>query len=135
MLSTRYATAVLLLLGLAAVPTVIHSYRDSTIADGHSARGIPMRLAGETGAPTTRRAGWGEDRFGATDWTERRYGSPEVKLFVGRSFDSKRLYHHPELAVDYGQSYGQSEVVRLPGRPDVPVHVLRSADTRGRLAV
>jgi len=125
MLSTRYAAAVLVLLGLAAVPTVIHSYRDSTVADGRSARAIPMRLAGETGAPTARRAGWGEDRLGATDWIERRYGSPEVKLFVGRSFDAKRLYHHPELAVDYGQGYQKSEVVRLAGRPDVPVHMLR----------
>lgn len=135
MLSTRYAAAVLVLLGLAAVPTVIHSYRDSTIADGRSARAIPMRLAGETGAPTARRAGWGEDRLGATDWTERRYGSPEVKLFVARSFDPKRLYHHPELAVDYGQSYQGSEVVRLPGRPDVPVHLLRGENNSGRLAL
>ena len=136
MVSTRYVVPVLVLLALAAVPTVIHSYRDSTVDDGRSARAIPMVLAGEAGAPTTRRAGWGEDRFSSSDWTERRYGTPEVKLFVGRSFDPKRLYHHPELAVDYGPSYRSDGVIRLPARPDVPLHVLTTAEGgRGRIAV
>ena len=136
MISTRYLIPVLLLLALAAMPTVIHSYRDSSVHDGRSTGAIPMTLAGERGAPTTRRPGWGEDRFSATDWTERRYGTPEVKLFVGRSFDPKRLYHHPELAVDYGPSYRDGGVIRLAPRPDVPVHVLTSGgDNRGRVAM
>ena len=132
MFSTRFALPVVILLGLAAVPTVIHSYRDSTVPDGKSVRAIPMRIDGDLGAATTRRAGWGEERFSATDWTERQYRSKKVRLFMGRSFDSKKLYHHPELAVDYGNDYLAGTIVRLPERPDVPVHALRGsrADSR-----
>jgi hypothetical protein len=121
------------LLALASVPTVIHSYIDSSLSDGRTARAIPVRLAGEMGAATTRRANWGDDRLSSSDWIERRYaGPPAVKLFVARSFDPKRLYHHPELAVDYGPSYGTATTIRLPQRSDVPVHVLRGSGKDGR---
>ena len=136
MISTRFLAPISLLLAVAAIPTVIHSYRDSNVHDGRTARAIPLTLAGEAGVPTKRRPGWAEDRFSATDWTERRYGTPEVKLFVGRSFDPKRLYHHPELAVDYGPSYRDGGIVRLSARPDVPFHTLiSSGDNRGRVAI
>jgi hypothetical protein len=133
MLSTRFAAVVVALLALAAVPTVIHSYVGSAIDDGRSARALPARLAGGTGAETKRRASWGEDRFNSSDWVERRYaGPPEVKLAVARSFDAKKLYHHPELAVDYGPSYMPATTIRLPQRSDVPVHMLRGAQTSNR---
>jgi hypothetical protein len=132
MFSTRFAIPVVVLLGLAAVPTVIHSYRDSTVSDGKSVRTIPMQLDGDLGASTTRRAGWGEERFSATDWTERKYKGGKVRLFVGRSFDSKKLYHHPELAVDYGNDYEASTVVHLEKRPAIPVHVLRGGGPDAR---
>jgi hypothetical protein len=137
MLSTRFARPVLVLLALAAVPTVIHSYMDSAVPDGRSASAIPMRLAGEMGAATKRRASWGEERLASTDWTERRYGiRPEVKLAVARSFDAKKLYHHPELAIDYGPTYGAATVTRLPQRPDVPVYVLKGTQSNAnRLAL
>jgi hypothetical protein len=121
-----------MLCGLAAVPTVIHSYRDSTVSDGKSVRAIPMRLGGDLGAATTRRSGWGEERFSATDWTERHYKGNKVRLFMGRSFDSKKLYHHPELAVDYGNDYDAGAVIDLPQRPGVPVHVMRGSGTDSR---
>ena len=125
MFSTRFAAPVLALLVLAAVPTVIHSYVGSAVTDGRSARDLPMTLGTEHGAPTTRRANWG-DRVSSTDWIERRYVGPTtVKLFVGRSFDAKKLYHHPELAVDYGPNYAPVTTMRLPQRSDVPVYVLR----------
>ena len=133
MLSTRFAPAVLVLLGLAAVPTVIHSYMDSAEPDGRTTSAIPARLAGETGTPTKRRASWGEDRLASYDWFERRYGgAPEVKLAVARSFDAKKLYHHPELAIDYGPSYERVTTIRLPQRPDVPVHLLRGGQGNTR---
>jgi hypothetical protein len=137
MFSTRFALPVLVLLALAAVPTVIHSYMDSAVPDGRSASVIPMRLDGETGTATKRRASWGEERLGSNDWTERRYaGPPEVKLAIARSFDAKKLYHHPELAVDYGPTYAPATVTRLPQRPDVPVYVLRGTQTNAnRLAL
>jgi hypothetical protein len=137
MLTTRFATSVIVLLVVAAVPTVLHSYLDTTIVDGRSARSVPMTLAGETGVQTSRRENWGDDRLGSRDWTERRYPTfPEVKLFIGRSYDPKRLYHHPELAVDYGQAYGASSIIHLPARPDVPIHFLRGDDsTPTRIAI
>ena len=137
MFSTRFALPVLVLLALAAVPTVIHSYMGSAVPDGRSASAIPMRLDGETGTATKRRASWGEERLASNDWTERRYaGPPEVKLAIARSFDAKKLYHHPELAVDYGPTYAPATVTRLSQRPDVPVYVLRGTQTNAnRLAL
>jgi hypothetical protein len=133
MLSTRYAPAVLALVALAAVPTVIHSYMDSAAPDGRTTSAIPARLADETGTPTKRRASWGEDRLAAYDWFERRYArAPEVKLAVARSFDAKKLYHHPELAIDYGPGYERTTTIRLPQRPDVPVYMLRGGQGNSR---
>ena len=133
MFSTRFAPPVLVLLALAAVPTVIHSYMDSAAPDGRATAAIPARLDGETGVATKRRASWGEDRLGATDWFERRYaGPPEVKLAVARSYDAKKLYHHPELAIDYGPGYVPATTIRLASRPEVPVHVLRGSQNDGR---
>jgi hypothetical protein len=126
MFSTRFAAPVLALLTLAAVPTIIHSYVGSAVTDGRSAAELPTQLASQVGEKTKRRANWGEDRLSASDWIERRYaGPPVVKLFVGRSFDAKKLYHHPELAVDYGHNYSPVTTIRLPQRSDVPVYVLR----------
>lgn len=137
MLSMRYALPVAVLLAIAAVPTVIHSYMDSSRVDGRMTRDIPLRLADDIGAATSRRAGWGADRLASNDWIERAYGrTMPVRLFVGRSFDLKKLYHHPELAIDYGQSYGSHEVITLPQRPGMPVHVLRGGQSNAsRLAM
>jgi hypothetical protein len=133
MVSSRFAPAVLVLLALAAVPTVIHSYMGSAVPDGRTAMAIPVRLAGEAGTATKRRASWGDDRLASTDWFERRYtATPEVKLTVARSYDAKKLYHHPELAIDYGPSYERAETMTLPQRPGVPVHVLRGAQGSSR---
>jgi hypothetical protein len=43
---------------------------------------------------------------------------------VLRSYDLKRLYHHPELDVAYGAGYLTHDIVELPTLPGVPVHVL-----------
>ena len=137
MLSTRFAKPVLVLLALAAVPTVIHSYLDSAVPDGRTVRAIPTRLAGQVGVDAKRRASWGEDKLRSHDWIERRFaGPPEVKLVIARSFDAKKLYHHPELGVDYGPTYMAATLTRLPEREDVPVHVLRGMQSNSnRLAL
>jgi hypothetical protein len=137
MLSTRFAVPVAALLALAAVPTVIHSYFDTSVHDGRTARAIPAALAGEEGTDAKRRANWGHDRFASDDWIDRRYsGPPEVKLVVARSFDAKKLYHHPELAADYGEGYEAAEAIRLPGRSDIPVYLLRGGRAnRERMAL
>ena len=52
MISHRFAPLTAALLGLALVPTVIHSYRGLTIDDGLTVRSIPEVLAGMPSRPT-----------------------------------------------------------------------------------
>ena len=132
MISTRYAAAVCAVIMLALVPTIIHSYAGLVVQDGRSTATIPNTVAGFTAVPATRDAGWGERRFESHDWIERRYlsGSDEVLLTVLRSYDLKRLYHHPELDIAYGAGYLTEEIVELDGAEGIPIHLLRaSAET------
>lgn len=125
MISTRYAPALCGLIALALVPVVIHSYAGATAPDGRTARTIPAILGGFVGQPSARDAGWGKRRFESDDWIERRYtaAGDEVVFTIIRSYDLKRLYHHPELDVAYGTSLPVHRVVYWPDRPDIPVHV------------
>jgi len=131
-ISHRFAPITVALLALALIPTVIHSYRGLTIDDGLRVSAIPEVLAGARSAPTDRRARWVESNLAATDWIERNYrvGDDNIRLFAAQSFDPKRLYHHPELAVLRGYEAVPSGRAVLPGREDVPVHLLRMR--RGR---
>ncbi len=126
MIAPRYAVPVALALSLALLPTVIHSYRGMTLPDGRSAAAIPGTLGEWPSSPTTRRPAWVAEVFDSTDWVERVYrvGSDEVKLFVGRSYDAKRLYHHPELALLRGTETHGAGIAYAAARPDVPLHVL-----------
>ena len=129
MISTKYAAATCAVIMLALVPTIIHSYVGLVVQDGRSTATIPNTLAGFTSVPSNRDEGWGKRRFESDDWIERRYlsGRDEVLLTVLRSYDLKRLYHHPELDVAYGAGYLTEEIVELAGAPGVPVHLLRAS--------
>jgi len=63
--------------------------------------------------------------FGAHQWTERLYEKEgrTVRLFVGRSYDQKKLYHHPEIALSRGVDLEKGAWVKVKG---MPVHVMRS---------
>lgn len=126
MISPRYAAPVAALLALALVPTVIHSYRGARLDDGLRAAAIAETLDGMPSAPTGRRAGWVLDRFDSDDWIERTYtvNGFETRLFVARSYDPKRLYHHPELALLRGSQTTPAGVRASRARPDVPLHVI-----------
>jgi hypothetical protein len=50
-------------------------------------------------------------------------------LFVSRSYDLKRLYHHPELAVAYGSDLRDAGTLRLTG--DVVAHAFRGKSEQG----
>lgn len=130
MTSTRYALPVALVLMLALIPTVIHGYLSMKINDGLAAENIKPLLAGFTSIATNRQPGWGESTFGCEDWIERTYTDKQgrsLRLFVGRSYDHKRLYHHPELALSYGKDLKGTGQIRLPGQPEIPVNILRNA--------
>lgn len=137
MISPRYATAISVLVALALVPTVIHSYANVLVADQLSTSAIPSMLTGYTSAPSGRDAGWGARRFEATDWIERRYSSTsdEVLLTVLRSYDLKALYHHPELDIAYGTTFLRQETRTFARHPDIPIHVLYTDTERGSIAL
>lgn len=136
MTSTRYALPVAILLMLALIPTVIHGYLGMKTDDGLSTTRINRVLDNFTSTPTNRLPEWGEVTFGCTDWIERIYTDEQgksVRLFVGRSYDHKRLYHHPELALSYAKDLKGAGQIRLPGQPEIPVTLLRN-DMRPTMA-
>jgi hypothetical protein len=126
MISSRYAAATVLLIALALVPTVIHSYLDVTVDDGVSVQSIPETIDGMASRPTERKAAWVRTNFATAEWIERTYevDSRPVTLFAGRSYDAKRLYHHPELALLRGMSPSPAGTARVASAPRVPLFVI-----------
>lgn len=137
MTSARYAIPVVIVLMLALIPTVIHSYLDLKTDDGLSVTKISPVLDNFSSTPTNRQPGWGKETFGSMDWVERTYSNEQGKsfrLFVGRSYDHKRLYHHPELALSYAKDLRSEGQIRLPGQPEIPVNLLRNDTQPNRAA-
>jgi len=131
MISSRYALPVILLLGLALVPTVIHSYMQARVDDGRVTAKIPTTLIGISSQPYTRHnAEWVKGMFDSEDWIERIYkkeNGDKIRLFVARSYDHKLLYHHPELGLSHGSNLPSKGMLELPGEPKIPVYLLRNS--------
>jgi hypothetical protein len=138
MISSRYALPVILLLILALLPTIIHSYLGSEYDDGKTVQSIPKALADFSSQPYMRHKDpWVKSLFDSEDWIERIYKNSKgekVRLFVARSYDYKRLYHHPELALSHGVNLREEGITNLPGDPEIPTHVLRNSSGRGFVA-
>lgn len=137
MISLRYAWIVAIILALALIPTVIHSYLGLKASDGRQVKNIDTKLSGYTSRPTQRNANWGETIFNCFDWTERIYSDlseNKVRLFAGRSYDHKSLYHHPELTLSYGKNFTIKQQVSLSGPVEIPVKLLRYRDKIGLAA-
>lgn len=131
MISTRYATPVIILLALALIPTILHSYINARTDDGKSAHNISTTLGNFTSTPSKRNTRWGMDLFDSEDWLERDYQnqkSDKIRLFAARSYNHKRIYHHPELALTHGHSLNKKEIINLPGHPEIPVHIFNNAN-------
>lgn len=134
MISRRYAVPVALLLVIALVPTLIHGYLGTRTDDGLSAARSVPELAGYRIGGSSKNPGWGKEIFDSGDWFERNYRGPAgdtLRLFVARSFDQKKLYHHPDLVLSYGRELEPARLVPLPGMPGVPVHLLQHKRSRG----
>jgi len=135
MISSRYVIPIILLLTLALLPTFIHSYLGSMSDDGRSVRSIPTVLAGFSSEPYLRHKDpWVKSLYGSEDWMERIYKNnkgEKIRLFVARSYDFKKLYHHPELALSYASDLKEEGIVMLPGDPEIPVFILRNSKGRG----
>ena len=134
MISARYTVLVCALLAVALVPTIIHSYVGARADDGRVTQAVGSTLAGLVSKPTDRRAQWVEETYDSVDWIERSYTGADganVRLFVARSYNLKRLYHHPELGVARGIDLKRSVTLSLPALNDAPVQVLRAQSGRG----
>ena len=127
MMSTRHALPVIILIMLALIPTIIHSYLNLKTGDNLSTHQINQVLGAYVSKPTQRQSEWGKDTFACYDWIERIYTNQQgksVRLFVGRSYDHKRLYHHPELALSYGKDLKMFEEIHSLEQPNIPVKLL-----------
>jgi hypothetical protein len=136
MISTRYGVPVSIILALAIVPTVIHSYLNLTIDDGVSVKNINPVLDNFTSSLSKRNAGYGEETFGSRDWIERIYNNEEgksIRLFIVKGYDHKRLYHHPELALSYAKGLSNAGQLGLTGQNETPVNLLKN-DTSPNIA-
>ena len=134
MISSRFLIPVMLLIVLALVPTVIHYYAKATSHDGLTTQVVNRPFDGFTDEPTARRAQWVEDTFASKDWFENRYtgvSDERVLLFVARSFDLKRLYHHPEIGILRGVDLEKEKVVKIASMLDIPIHFLRKRTGAG----
>jgi hypothetical protein len=126
-ISRRYLGGLALLLALALVPTVLHTYIGFTTSDGKTSRTVPVRLKGDLWTDTGRNADWVHDNFASDDFIERRF--ERVTLFVARSYDPKSLYHHPELGLAYGRTFDPVVVSTVPSAAGpIPLHVLKGED-------
>jgi hypothetical protein len=119
MISARYAWAAAAVLLVAAVPTWLNLAR-------RPAEPLPGALEAELGdlgpcEPGRRKAGPIEEAFGARDFATRQYG--EIELFAARTYDGKKLFHFPELALSYGR-------VATASRDVEGVRVLEFAEPR-----
>lgn len=139
MISARHGAALLLLLALALVPTVRHSWLHSVaLAPRLEAASVPMALRQVPGRERQRPAAWIDETYGAESWVERSYdlpGGEAVQLFVARGYDLKKLYHHPELGVLHGVPLVPGGTAPLPSSPARVVHVLKAGSPGGTSAV
>lgn len=99
MISTRYAWAAAAILLVAAVPTWLNLCR-------RAPEPAPGSLEAELGdlgpcEPGRRKAEPILEAFGARDFATRQYGL--LELFAARTYDGKKLFHFPELALSYGR--------------------------------
>ena len=128
MISTHFSLPVSLLLVLTLVPTIIHTYSGAVFDDGLTTKAIGNSHDAYKSEPTTRNAAWVERTFDTTDWLERIYTGPEGKnilLFAARSYNLKKLYHHPEIGIIHGTDLEKTGITRLGETGDIPVHLFR----------
>lgn len=135
MIATRYTGAIAGLLAVALAPTVAHTYVNAGTNDGRSVAALPAALAGMPSKRTARSAAWVGATFDSAEWVERVYRAGDgrrILLFAARTYDAKRVYHHPELALLYGRNARRIGMHTLRDRPDVPVHLIETSSREGK---
>src|SRR5688572_20347801 len=94
MISSRFVRPVALAIALATVPTIRHTYLRQVVPDGRTTAPVQQALSHLASTPGDRTASWMQRVLETEDWYDRTYrvGSKQIRLFVGRSYDAKRLY-------------------------------------------
>jgi len=106
--------------------------------DGKTAAGISLNLGEYTlnSIENTRRI---KKIFNTQDCIQRIYTDSDgnqVSLFVARSYDHKRLYHHPEVALSYGKTIDSLELqLILNANRTIPVHIIKNESISEVIAV
>ncbi len=136
MISPRYVWVIGTLLLFALVPTVLNVYVEpEPLSLGVLARKIPEPLAGFRGPkPGDRKEEWASRQFGVKDFVTRLYtgGGREYELFATRSYDAKKLFHFPELALSRGREETARRIEEVQTSAGaLPAHVIEFASTRG----
>lgn len=137
MISTQYARVTLAVLIVALIPTLLASYGGARVVEQPPlSQALPGVLEGRTSVPTARKATTILREFDSEDWVERTYAGPggaPVTLLAVRSYDMKRLYHHPELAISRSD-FQRAELLTLETSDGpIDVHVLE-AERKGLAA-
>jgi hypothetical protein len=126
-IATKYAGLAVVVLAISVVPVVAHQYVGWTVLDDRPLA-LDLSVPGMHAVPAPSRGSFINRAFATNDWTEQRYEGAEgsLSLYLIRSFDAKRLYHHPELALLHGRGFEPAVIVRGAEALDVPVRVLTS---------
>jgi hypothetical protein len=128
-IASRWARPVLALLLAALVPTVLHTYGNWRSDAGRPASDVPLRLGSFDGKAAAGDHAWLREAFATSDWLHRRYTGPDgasLELLIARSYDAKRLYHHPEKATPFARDMVLSGLAHVPVGRAAPAHVLTS---------
>lgn len=126
MMSTRFSLHVFLLAVIGLLPVARNHYLPNETDQRCAEMAMPVPSATQRVWPEE--PPWLSEAFDTDDWAVRRViddSGSEIVLYVVRSFDWKRLYHHPELAIAHGHDLRYSGVSRLREAPEVPLHTLR----------
>jgi len=135
MISKRYAPIVAVLLALTFFPVFVHTYAGLKEEDGRTSRGISPILTGLQSEATSRSPQSMKKNFDSLDWIERRYlqkSGQALRLFVARSYDHKRLFHHPEIALVRGVDLEDLGITRIPGASEISFRLLRASNASSR---
>jgi len=135
MISTRYGRSVSFLLAFALFPILVHTYLGLQESDGLVTNTISHSLAGLRSEQTQESSQPLNKGFDSVDWIDRRYSQNSegnIRLLVARSYDHKRLYHHPEIGLTRGIGLDDLGTKRVPDKAEIPIHLLKASNASSR---
>lgn len=125
-ISRKNLMPMLVLLGLTSVPVLVHSYFGFRADDCDGPEALFADCLSHSENDELRQD-WMRENFAAEAWCEGIIPTDvpglSLDILVVRSYDPKKLYHNPEIALLRGQTPDRREVERLAaGNGDVPIH-------------